>query len=73
MLLRMTIKPGVYQKLRGLYGKHVDKVDMQSRLVRQTVSYEYRAECAEHGEICGWTRDSMERAIRVRDHLKGTR
>ena len=70
----MTIKPGVYGKLRGLYGKHVDDIEMLARpIARDAAKNEYAAMCNEHGVVSDWTRDSMERAIRVRDHLKGTR
>jgi len=67
----MTIKPGVYQKLRGLYGKHVDQIELQSRINRQTINYEYSATCSSHGLIMDWTGAKDEVSIQVRDHLKG--
>jgi hypothetical protein len=71
MQLRMTVKPGVYQKLRKLYGRHVDSIQLHTRPIRGTTTNEYSATCDEHGVIVEWCKDITQRTQEVQVHLKG--
>lgn len=71
MQLRMTIKQGVYLKLRKVYGRHVDSIQVLTRPIKGTMRNEYAATCDEHGMICEWTREIAARTDAVKEHLKG--
>jgi len=70
MQIQKTVHADVYNKLKRLYGVHVDQIQLLSRPIQGTDSTEYAAICSNHGAISGWTRDITTRTIRVRDHLK---
>lgn len=70
--IRMTIKPGVYDKMRKLYGKHVDEIELHSRPIKDKPGkFGYSATCSRHGVVSPWTADIVKRTTRVQMHLKG--
>jgi hypothetical protein len=72
MLFRMTIKPAVYQKMRKLYGKHVEAIHVYTRPVKDAPGkFGYSATCDTHGVITAWVGNIDTRSLRVLEHLKG--
>jgi len=70
MQIQKTVHADVYNKLKRLYGVHVDQIQLLSRPIQGTDSTEYSATCSEHGVISEWTKDITTRTVLVRDHLK---